>query len=158
LGKAAWSTALPVHLAALAFVLIAGEPPRVTRRRMVATAAAASASERGFFARLDQAGIMARQRHSTRNPGQVTGYAVALPGDIGKDGSPVWYSGGKLAADLTWPKLTHQWHPARHAPDRRMTADERDALWDHAAAARTAAERLHAACPAPPPRHNSGNS
>jgi len=27
----------------------------------------------------------------------VTGYAVALPGDTSRDGSPVWYGGAKLA-------------------------------------------------------------
>jgi hypothetical protein len=114
------------------------EPPRVTLRRAVTTAAAASASEAEFFTRLGQAGITVRQRHSTRNPGQVTGYAVALPGDTAKDGSPVWYSGGKLAPDLSWPRLTQRWHPARHAPDSSLTAAERNAVWDHAA--RTAAQ------------------
>jgi hypothetical protein len=109
------------------------EAPRVMLRRAVAVAATGSASEAEFFARLGQAGIMARQRHSTRNPGQVTGYAVALPGDASKDGNPVWYSGGKLAADLTWPKITQRWHPARHAPDTRLTAAERAAVWDRAA-------------------------
>jgi hypothetical protein len=116
------------------------EAPRVTLRRAVTTAAAASASPAEFFARLQAAGITARQRHSTRNPGQVTGYAVALPGDTTKDGSPVWYSGGKLAADLTWPKLTQRWLPARQAPGTRpagtrLTAAERAALYDHAAQA-----------------------
>jgi len=116
------------------------EPPRVTLRRAVTTAAAASASPAEFFARLDQAGITVRQRHSTRNPGQVTGYAVNLPGDTTKDGNPVWYSGGKLAADLTWPKLTQWWRPAKQAPGTRpgparLTDAERAALFDHAAQA-----------------------
>jgi hypothetical protein len=109
------------------------ESPRWTLRRAVATAAAASASEAEFFARLESAGIMARVRYSTRNPGQVTGYAVAMPGDTGKDGNPVWYSGGKLAADLTWPKLTQRWTRARHQPDIRLTDAEHAALWDRAA-------------------------
>jgi hypothetical protein len=111
------------------------ETPRVTLRRAVTTAAAASGSPASFFARLEAAGITARQRHSTKNPGQVTGYAVALPGDTSKDGSPIWYSGGKLAADLTWPKLTQRWHPARHETDIRLTPAERAALYDHAAQA-----------------------
>ena len=111
------------------------EAPRVTLRRAVTTAAAASASPAEFFARLDQAGIAVRQRHSTTNTGQVTGYAVALPGDTTKDGNPIWYSGGKLAADLTWPKLTQRWHPARHEPDIRLTPAEHAALYDHAAQA-----------------------
>jgi hypothetical protein len=109
------------------------EPPRVTLRRAVTTAAAASSTAAEFFARLDQAGIMVRQRHSAKNPGQVTGYAVALPGDVTKDGSPVWYSGGKLAADLTWPRLAQRWAGPGPAPVRPVvTAAERDAIWDHA--------------------------
>jgi hypothetical protein len=41
--------------------------PRVTLRRAVATAAAASSTAAGFFARLDAAGITVRQRHSAKN-------------------------------------------------------------------------------------------
>jgi hypothetical protein len=108
------------------------EAPRVTLRRAVTTAAAASASPPEFFTHLQAAGIMTRQRHSTKNSGQVTGYAVALPGDTTKDGNPIWYSGGKLAADLTWPKLTQRWHPARRETDIRLTTAERAALYDHA--------------------------
>jgi len=111
------------------------EAPRITLRRAVTTAAAASASAAEFFARLQAAGITVRQRHSTKNPGQVTGYSIALPADTSKDGSPIWYSGGKLAADLTWPKLTQRWLPARHEPDRELTAAERSAVFDHAAQA-----------------------
>jgi hypothetical protein len=59
------------------------EPARLTLRRHVSTAAAAAsaASTEEFFAKLEQAGLLVRLRYSTRNPGQVTGYAVALPGD-----------------------------------------------------------------------------
>ena len=115
------------------------EAPRVMLRRHVATAASASASGQEFFACLDQAGVLVRKRYSTRNPGQVTGYAVALPGDTGKDGGPVWYGGGKLAADLTWPKLCQRWtSPARSPRRDPLTAADRNAWWDHAA--RVAAE------------------
>jgi hypothetical protein len=85
------------------------EAPRVALRRQVSTAAAATASEREFFARLRQCGVLVRTRSSARNPGQVTGYAVALPGDTAASGQPVWYGGGKLAADLTLPKLRCRW-------------------------------------------------
>jgi hypothetical protein len=115
------------------------EAPRVTLRRHVTTAAAASGSETEFFARLDQAGILVRKRFSTRNPGQVAGYAVALPGDTGKDGAPVWFGGGKLAADLSWPRLCQRWTGTGTQPgDAGLTAAERDLYWDHAA--RVAAE------------------
>jgi hypothetical protein len=109
-----------------------GEPPRTTLRRHVATAAASAASATEFFARLDQAGVLVRLRYSVTNPGQVTGYAIALPGDTARNGEPVWYGGGKLAADLSWPKLAQRWtRPAR--PDSPLSAAEADALWDYAA-------------------------
>ena len=94
------------------------EAPRITLRRQVITAAASANSEDEFFARLDQAGLLVRKRFSTRNPGQVTGYAVALPDDTTKNGGPVWYGGGKLAADLSWPKLRQRWTPPRATPGR----------------------------------------
>ena len=85
------------------------EPARVTLRREVCTAAAAAGSEQEFFARLRAAGVLIRVRHSTVNPGEVTGYAVGMPGHTARDGGVVWYGGGKLAADLTLPKLRARW-------------------------------------------------
>ena len=41
------------------------EPPRVTLRREVCTAAAGAASEQQFFARLEAAGMAIRKRYST---------------------------------------------------------------------------------------------
>jgi hypothetical protein len=114
------------------------ETPRVTLKRAVSTAAAAAADEREFFARLADAGVLVRMRLSTRNPGEVTGYAVALPQDTTGRGGPVWYGGGKLAADLTLPRLRHRWHPASTGTGERLTAPERNAIWEHAA--RTAAD------------------
>ena len=109
------------------------EAPRVTLRRQVTTAAASANSEQEFFARLNAAGILVRMRFSIENPGQVTGYSVALPGDTTKDGGPVWYGGGKLAPDLTWPKLRQRWTPHRATPSRAsLTAEERNVVWEHA--------------------------
>jgi len=126
-----------------------GEPPRVTLRRAVATAAAGASCEREFFARLDAAGISVRKRFSTRNPGEVTGYAVALPADTTRAGGPVWYGGGKLAPDLTLPKLRHRWTPAATARSTgTFTAADRSAVYEHAArTARDAAQQIrhHAA-------------
>ena len=50
-----------------------------------------------------------RLRHDTHNPGEVTGYAVGLPGDLTADGDQIYYGGGKLAPDLTLPKLRRRW-------------------------------------------------
>jgi MobA/VirD2-like, nuclease domain len=121
------------------------EPPRITLRRAVSTAAAAAASEHEFFARLDAAGISVRRRYSTRNPGELTGYAVALPADTTRTGAPIWYSGGKLAPDLTLPKLRHRWAPSGTTARDQFTAAERNAIWEHAAqaASRATAEIRH---------------
>jgi MobA/VirD2-like, nuclease domain len=114
------------------------ETPRVTLKRAVSNAAAGASSEREFFARLDGAGVLVRKRLSTRNPAEITGYAVALPGDTAGDGGPAWFGGGKLAADLTLPKLRRRWEPARVTPEEKVTAQERNALWE--LAAQTAAD------------------
>ena len=121
------------------------EAPRITLRRAVATAAAGAGSEEEFFARLHDAGVLVRARYSTRNPGQVTGYAVALAGDTTQAGGPVWFGGAKLAADLSLPKLRARWGgastPAR--PSAQFTAEERNAIWEHAArTAHDARERI----------------
>ena len=118
------------------------EPARTSLRRHAATAAASAASTQEFFARLDQAGVLVWLRYSTKNSGQVTGYAVALPDDTTRNGEPVRYGGGKLAADLSWPKLQQRWtRPAR--PGSPLTPDEADALWDYAARTATdATERI----------------
>lgn len=72
------------------------------------------------IARLVDAGVAVRKRYSTTSD-QVTGYAVGLPQHTAKGGGIVWYGGGKLAADLTLPKLRRRWSaPARttaRAPD-----------------------------------------
>ena len=63
------------------------EPARVTLQRQVAAAAAAARAEPEFWAALDKRGLLVRLRHSTHNPGEVTGYAVGLPGDATATGS-----------------------------------------------------------------------
>ena len=87
----------------------------MTLQREVCTAVAGASTEEEFFSRLAQAGVLVRRRHSTVSPGEVTGYAVGLPHDIAKDGQIIWYGGGKLAADLTLPKLRARWD---NSPDR----------------------------------------
>ena len=92
-----------------------GEMPRAALRREVCTAAAGAGTEQEFFTRLQQAGALVRLRYSTTNPSEVTGYAVGLARHTAKDGGVIWYGGGKLAADLTLPKLRARWNgPAGH--------------------------------------------
>jgi len=86
-------------------------PVRVALRREVRAAAGGAGSVEAFFARLRDVGLMVRERRSEL-AGALTGYAVALAGRVGERGVPVFYSGGKLAADLTLPKLAARWAPA----------------------------------------------
>jgi hypothetical protein len=93
------------------------ETPRAALRREVCTAAAGAGTEQEFFARLRQAGVLVRLRHGTASPGEVTGYAVGLARHTARDGGVIWYGGGKLAADLTLPKLQARWQqPAERDP------------------------------------------
>jgi len=87
------------------------ETPRSALRREVCTAAAGAGTEQEFFTRLRQAGVLVRLRHSTTSPSQLTGYAVGLARHTARDGGVVWYGGGKLAADLTLPRLRARWQP-----------------------------------------------
>jgi hypothetical protein len=117
-----------------------GLPPvaaRAVLRNIVTAAAEQARDEAGFFARLREAGAAVRLRYSQTCPGQVTGYAVGLPGHAGRDGAPVWYGGGRLAAELTLPRLRCGWEVPRNAPERsgafRFTAAEQNAIFEHAA-------------------------
>ncbi len=122
------------------------EAPRVTLQRHAAVAAAAAGSEAEFFGLLERAGLRVRLRRSSRDPGQVTGYAIALDDDKNPDGEPVWYGGGKLAADLSLPKLRARWAGAGPRPGPGGP----DGAWDHAAAAAAAASgQLQAGQPGP---------
>jgi len=149
------------------------EPVRDTLRRSVRTAAAGAGSLSEFLDRLRDDGLLVRERMSERNPAQVTGYAVALPDAVDPGGQPIYYGGGKLAADLTLPKLRRRWvidqssgRPLQpeasqsadgpsQAPstgetrgeDRhRLTPEERTRIWDQAtAAAARATEQIRTA-------------
>lgn len=122
--------------------------PRDRLRRDVRAAAAGAANEADFLTALRTAGVLVRLRHSTLNPDEVTGYAVGLPDHHTATGDTIWYSGGRLAPELTLPRLRQRWHPAdagqRPDPTQRSTRTSRRAdTFTHAAtAARAAAEHL----------------
>jgi hypothetical protein len=87
------------------------EPDRAVLYRHVRTVASAARTEEEFLTALGTRGVLVRLRHSTVRPDEVTGFAVAL--DRGPGRRPVWYSGGKLAADLTLLKLRRRWSGPR---------------------------------------------
>jgi hypothetical protein len=105
----------------------------VTLQRQVAAAAAGARTEAEFFAALGTRGLLVRLRHSTHNPGEVTGYAVGLNGDYTAAGDQIWYGGGKLAPDLSLPKLRRRWpEPGEQAHRRHDAADgSRPRLYGH---------------------------
>ncbi|MFE7212491.1 relaxase/mobilization nuclease domain-containing protein [Streptomyces sp. NPDC057611] len=83
------------------------EPVRVTLQRTVREAAAAAVSDTDFFARLAAAGLRVQQRIAP--DGNITGYSVALPGDRNRKQEPVWFSGSRLAPDLSLPRVRERW-------------------------------------------------
>ncbi|GGM64876.1 hypothetical protein ACFFX1_54110 [Dactylosporangium sucinum] len=121
--------------------------PRDRLRHEVRGAAAAAVSEAEFFAALRAAGVLVRLRHSNADPDEVTGYAVGLPGHHTATGDTVWYSGGRLAPDLTLPRLRGRWPDVTGPPSgirrRTMPAGRRaDAFLRAASALRHATEKL----------------
>jgi len=85
-----------------------GETERDTLRRLVRSAAAAAESAEGFRSELAAGGVRFIPRMSTQQPGEVTGYKVSLLPSVSTQ-TTVWFAGGQLDRDLTWPKLTGRW-------------------------------------------------
>ena len=105
--------------------------PREELRETVRRAVAGATIEREFFDRLAAAGLLIRRRIAPS--GDLLGYTVALPDDRNKDGEPIFYSGSKLAPDLSLPRIRERWSaddqasgsvaaPSRTAPSAPSTA------------------------------------
>lgn len=92
--------------------------------RAVHTAASCAAGKDEFVEHLQRAGVQVHFRLSDRD-GAVTGVSFSLAGDPGG----IRYGGGKLAPDLTWPKLRARWtattQPTAAARDDAAPAGER---------------------------------
>ncbi|MEU9155415.1 relaxase/mobilization nuclease domain-containing protein [Streptomyces sp. NPDC048417] len=87
------------------------ETPRESLRESVRHALAGAASEEEFFHRLAEAGLRVEQRIAPS--GDALGYKVALPGDRNRDAEPVWFSGSKLAPDLSLPRIRQRLEAGR---------------------------------------------
>jgi len=112
---------------------------RARLRHTVETVAATRTDLASFLAGLREAGLLVRERFSEQHPGEITGYAVALPAP---GGVPVWYGGAKLAADLSLPRLHATWAAGGNFDGRRLgrvDPSDRPALWREATAATAAA-------------------
>jgi len=143
------------------------EPARELLRRQVREAVSRATSTTGFLDELRGAGLLVKERLSPAT-GDLTGYAVAVAGgDVDRRGQPVYFGGGRLASDLTLPKVrarygeppavrpvtgatsTRSTSPPGPAP--RLTAAEREQVWAQARQAADAAASAiagHAADPA----------
>ena len=118
-----------------------------------------------FSERLSLDGVLLRPRMSVQDPDEVTGYAVALRprgADAAEGVDPIWFGGGKLAPDLTFPQLQARWcQDADPASPRTsgggttsgldLSPEERDRLWLAAQRAVFEADgQLRAACSGDP--------
>ncbi|MFK0160696.1 mobilization protein [Streptomyces sp. NPDC090493] len=115
------------------------EPPRVTLQGKVREAAAGARSDADFFAAVQRAGLRLKTR--TAPDGTVTGYSVALPGDRTAGGRAVWFSGSRLAPDLSLPRVRERWSGASASA---MVASAGQ-VNSRAAAWQLAAEHVHQA-------------
>ena len=96
------------------------EAPRLTLARLVREASVASKDEAEFVRRLRGSGALVRPRFETGGQSEVVGYSVAVR--TGNGDSPVWFGGGKLAKDLTLPKLRQFWEAS--VADRKAAVIE----------------------------------
>jgi hypothetical protein len=94
--------------------------PRELLREAVRRSLAGAADETEFFTRLRGEGVRVNKRLAPS--GDVLGYAVALPGDHNRDGQPIWYSGSKLAPDLSLPAIRRR---LGHDPEDQWIATDR---------------------------------
>jgi hypothetical protein len=82
------------------------EPRRIELERRVRAAANAAPDEASFVKNLEADGLKFK---AFRKNGQTVGYSVNLPKTITKGGVEHWWAGGKLARDLSLPRLRQTW-------------------------------------------------
>ncbi|WP_024936262.1 relaxase/mobilization nuclease domain-containing protein [Actinomadura welshii] len=92
-----------------------------------------------FLDQLRDCGLLVKVRYSQQVSGQITGYAVALPTEPA-DEEPAWFSGSRLADDLSLTRLQQRWASPTtcHVPStghNDLTTEERQAFYDDAARA-----------------------
>jgi len=83
------------------------QPARVELVRAIRRAAIVAHDVASFEAALQEGGYRIEIRRAPS--GDPLGYKVARPADITVAGEPIYYSGSKLAADLSLPRLLRRW-------------------------------------------------
>ncbi|WP_199742202.1 relaxase/mobilization nuclease domain-containing protein [Streptomyces triticirhizae] len=106
--------------------------PRDQLRTLVRQSLAGSRDAPEFLDRLDEHRVLVRLRRAPS--GDIIGYTLALPDHVTAAGDPIWYSGGKLAPDLSWPQIT------RRLTSTATSVDSAEVLPTPATAAREAAD------------------
>jgi hypothetical protein len=86
------------------------EPARVELARAVRAASVTAAGLAGFVAALEVAGYRVEVRRAPS--GDLLGYKVARADDVTAAGEPVFFSGSRLAPDLSLPRLMEAWDSA----------------------------------------------
>ncbi|MFG2224508.1 relaxase/mobilization nuclease domain-containing protein [Streptomyces sp. NPDC048644] len=84
-------------------------------REHVHRALAGAADETEFFDRLTAEGVRIKKRIAPS--GDVLGYSVAVPGDRNGNQEPIWFSGSKLAPDLSLPKIRKRFAAVTDMPE-----------------------------------------
>ena len=90
-------------------------PSRVALARIVRAAAVTSGDVDEFLAALRGAGLHVELRRAPS--GTPLGYKVARADDVDAQGALVFYSGSKLAPDLSLPRLMRSWRDAESGSD-----------------------------------------
>ncbi|MEU3350967.1 relaxase/mobilization nuclease domain-containing protein [Streptomyces sp. NPDC037389] len=107
---------------------------RTTVRQLVSIAA----SPEDFFHLLDGVeGVLVDVQHFPS--GDIRGYKVAVEGDTNAADEPVWFSGAKLAPDLSFPKIRERLTAIETPPATELGSWRRPNPWHQATAA---AERI----------------
>ena len=88
--------------------------------RTVRAAATASVDEGEFVRRLRRGGVLIRPRFAAGRDDVVSGYSVAVRPPAGE--KPIWYGGGRLARDLTLPRLREGWPDSPQAAQGAVDA------------------------------------
>jgi hypothetical protein len=104
----------------------AAEPARRLLERQVRAAATAAVDEAEFVRRLRVDGVLVRARMAAGTDDVVVGFSVAVKptaADRAAGQTPVWFGGGRLAQDLTLPRLRETW------PDTPEAATAAAAEW-----------------------------
>lgn len=97
------------------------EPDRIRLARVVRSCAVLAGSEAEFVRLLRRHQVMVRPRFGAGGRHEVVGYSVALRPAPDTDTAPLWFGGGRLARDLTLPRLRAHWTTSPDAAREALT-------------------------------------